>query len=217
MEPWSIRFSKTTLSQVLEKAYAKWIDGQTEPTPSSTPDTQIVNTAGDPFDPPLMQDINLVVIELEKNISTSAFVAVQDELIDDTVNEAVITVAGRSIPKWGARLAIEGTRAYYTDPTTGNRFQYYRARYSVTIHPLTWVRFVLNTGLRGYTEESEGVLVRAKEAGYADKRSDAAVKLDMDGYFLAETGPDTGVWVALLSYEPKDWSSAGLPPDATTE
>lgn len=208
-EPWTVRFGKTTLSQVVSKCFASWIDQiDSPPAPETTASLPIVNTIGDPFDPPLMQDIILPTIELNKNLSTSAFTSLLGALLDDTVNDSAITIAGRPVPKWGGKINIEGSTATYANPANGNPITYMQTRMVVTIHPQTWVRFVLNAG---YYQLVNNERVRIKESEQSNRRTNTPSKLDEGGVVIEGGDPDQGVWLAFMTYAAKSWSSANLP------
>lgn len=210
-EPWVVRFGKTTLSQVVSKCFARWVDKQdSPPSPGTEAGVPIVNTVGDPFDPPLMQDTFLPTIELNKNLSTAAFTSLLGAWLDDTVNASAITVAGNPIPKWGGKINIEGGTATYVNPSNGNLVTYVQARIIVTIHPQTWVRFVLNAGFR-IKDSDSGKVVRIKEPGYGQKRADVPTKLDENGAVIDSEDPDDAVWLAFMTYRATSWSPANLP------
>lgn len=112
--------------------------------------TPILNSAGDPFDPPLEDDIIVPCLIITRNESSTDYSLAKQQQYALTVNSAAVTVAGYQIPIGEGRLAEYGASPQYR-----RDYQYFKTRYNVELMsglPQQWKRRLMDAGF--YTHVS---------------------------------------------------------------
>lgn len=198
-DPWDlpakVKFSGNIINRAMKCAYDQDNDTRAEPT------VPIVNSAGDVFVDPVMKDIHNLVITItraERNFDP-------DTILDfvDTINEAEITVGGKTIPKWCGLM-----KDITADPEwTQEDEQYYNVTYTIEVDPLTWQLQIFSMG---YNEYIIGTGKGKIQIDGADAREPQA--LDEDGkYFDVKAEPAKAFYCKFNKYWDMVWTPLELP------
>ena len=160
----------------------------------------IVNSAGDPFDPPIMIDDSRPFVTISKNLSS---VPVWVMTYQDAVNSSSFVVDGVTV---GAGLAKMQNIAV-SRPQSRNGTEYRTVTFTIHLQKQGWQSKVLDAGFRqiGYG----GALENIRNPG-DDELPAAPVPLDGAGAVLAEPTPATAVYRVDTVYESKDFSALPL-------
>lgn len=121
----------------------------------------LLNAAGDPFDPPQMKEMSIPTINITKNFATRPLFL---EDFRNTVNDADLTVAGRTYPAGTFRL-----RGFSVDDEhLHNVFPYFKAAVEFEIDPSGFETVVLNDGLNqlvgGDATKKEPIMIAGEPA-----------------------------------------------------
>jgi hypothetical protein len=150
----------------------------------------IVNSAGDPYDPPLMREVLRATLNVERNELASTVNIVTLQQLSNTLNVAT----WNSFPAKTVRLSpMKIPMAEYSQVT--NQY-FYPMKYVFEIDWDTWVKQILNAGFRQL--DSSGNLIPILVNG---QPATTPVPLDESGH-------------AILTPASKD-SSGDTPPDAS--
>lgn len=171
-QPARYSYAFEPLQKALDKCYGikynaiptTWYDAPTE---------NVVNTAGDWFDPPLQADAYLLTITVVKNQSS---LPTNINLKVGCINDAAITIDGVTYPIYSVLFRFSSEDAYYTT-ADGIQNRYYVNTYQYTYNQDLWIRQILNAGL-AYMDL----------AGVKHK-SDFVVRLQQDGTKDGQQGP----------------------------
>jgi hypothetical protein len=156
-----------------------------------TNDELILNSAGDPFDPPLMKDFSRRNVTVRKNVA-----AVPSWFLDyeDAVNSDVFTVGGLSIQVGKAKCKKTGV----SEKKTRNGIDYYEVTTLIHFSKKGWKRRVLDVGFRQLSDDG---LSRVKITVMSDadppeaENVSAPVPLDGAGRVLADPTPATATYL----------------------
>lgn len=184
-----IRFSFATYERVAEKD----INGNA-----------ILNSAKDPFDPPLMQEERDIIINIERNVAAYNPVTALEFI--DSVNSAQITVAGVTIAAEAGKL-----EDWTATPATRGSTNYYQEHIAIRItrRAEKWKRRVLDQGLR---ELKDGGKVRIRDS--KKQFVTEPWRLNGSGVALAAdaaAGTPPSVFLDKETREKKAWSTMNLP------
>lgn len=160
----------------------------------------VVNSAGDPFDPPVMMDDSRRVIVITKNLSVvpSYILTYQD-----AVNISSFSVDGITV---GAGLAkVQQVNVGGRQNRNGTDFR----TVTIIIHVEKggWDLSPLDAGFRvlGPSNTRQNILNDGD-----NERPTAPVPLDGAGGLLFNPGPTNGVYIPVFPYELKDFSALPL-------
>jgi len=160
----------------------------------------IVNSAGDPFDPPLMMDDSRRVVTVQKNL---AFVP--DWILDyqDAVNSDAFTVDNVAI---GVGLAkIQSVTVGEVQRRNGTAFR--SVTFTIHLQRDGWLMRPLDAGFRELTYAGE--LINIKNPG-DDELPGAPVPLDGSGAALANPSFTTCVFLPFEVYATRAFASLPL-------
>lgn len=160
----------------------------------------IVNSAGDPFDPPIMIDDSRPFVTVSKNLSS---VPVWVMTYQDAVNSSSFVVDGVTV---GAGLA-KMQNIVVSRPQSRNGTEYRTVTFTIHLQKQGWQSKVLDAGFRqiGYGGELENI----RNPG-DDELPAAPVPLDGAGVALTSPTPATAVYRTDTVYESKDFSALPL-------
>jgi hypothetical protein len=171
----------------------------------------IVNSFGDPFDPPLEEEVRLITLKLGKSFSLLDWSNKRPDLLDNTVNGEDITIVGQVIPAGFGLLFVDASREMYVSPGGVVKF-YMKASFDITIDTRwNWAHHVLDFGMKA-RNATTGTVETARSPGMADHRHPRGAKLDGEGHWLPVTTPPTDpvychFWTVLGS----SWGVVGFP------
>lgn len=147
--PWNISFSSRQIEYVPEQTLFNsgtvFPSGQIKPVGINLP---IFNTAGFPFDPPITDVKNQVVITLQKNFSNITSIGTITDINDlmdriNTVNDDVVAVAGVTPDYF--QFLIEDIQCKYTE---SNGESYYDTTFTIVYDKEYHVQKILNAGFQ---------------------------------------------------------------------
>jgi hypothetical protein len=160
----------------------------------------ILNSAGDPFDPPLMIDDSRPYVTISKNLAS---VPTWIMTYQDAVNSSSFVVDGVTI---GAGLAkMQNISVSPRQSRNGTSFR--TVTFSIHLQKQGWQSKQLDAGFRqiGYG----GALENIRNEG-DDELPAAPVPLDGSGVALTDPSPSTAVYRTDTVYEAKDFSALPL-------
>ncbi len=161
----------------------------------------VLNTATDPFDPPIEIDDAKTTIRIVRN--EAVFTAAYHKDWNNTVNDA----AFRGFATGTLKLALASQNQWERG------VEYFKVTYTLQEHggrdesgnPLKWNPHVLNRGFR-YRVSGAGALIRALDGGSPVSQP---VLLAANGDKLAVAG--TPIYLDFVAYKPKDFGDLLLP------
>lgn len=166
--------------------------------------TKILNSAGDPFDPPPEQEVSYPEVLIVRNVSLAAWSPTRARDFRKSVNSDWVTIAGITlaanvgrIMRFDGRLAERNNVEYYTETIS--------IAFAVTAQGVgTWDRSFLNHGLYQLTG---GTKVRIQD----DQGNDVVApwRLDAAGARLATGGAATVE--TFSTYKEQDFRDLSLP------
>jgi len=191
-DPPRISFGSVQYTRVVEKAY-QGVDKIDSPTKA------ILNSAGQPFDPPVVQEEENMVISITRNertIDPADLVTYRN-----TINLVSITIAGVTIAQNRGRMrSIMMTKSWDTSGTA-----YWQVTYEIEIATTTHVRKILDVGF--YKKESAGLIPMLD----AEKKPVTEPKLLNGTGGENVSSPLVGVYLSFQTYWAKAWSDLSLP------
>jgi len=101
-----VRFGSAPYQKIVTKAYQVGDE-------YGIPTQPIQNSAGDPFDPPIQEEINRPVIHCEYNVRK--FSPALKLMLEGSINQEAVTVAGIRIPARKARISLLEANPLYDD------------------------------------------------------------------------------------------------------
>lgn len=155
----------------------------------------IVNSAGDPFDPPHMIDDSRRVVTVTKNLATvpSWILTYQD-----AVNSADFTVDGVSIAEGKAKM--QSVTIGEPQSRNGNTFR--TVTFSMHLEKNGWLFKPLDAGFR---TKIDGVMANVRNDDDGELPA-LPVPLDGFGNVLVDPSPSTAIYLEFTVYETKDFS-----------
>jgi len=191
-DPPRISFGSAQYTRVVERAYQS---GDTIDDPSEA----VLNSAGQPFDPPVVQEEENMVISITRNertIDPADLVTYRN-----TINSASITIAGVVIAEHRGRMrSIMASKAWDTSGTA-----YWQVSYEIEIATATHIREILDAG---YYERNSSGLVPILDKGDNPEPITEPAPLDGSG---GEGDPTSPVYLSYQTYWAKAWSGLSLP------
>ena len=192
--PWelppTVSYASVGTTRIFEKAY----DEENELT------IPVVNSAGDPFDPPLEDDVQNLVIRISRNM---AFLDVDPEWVDTyqgTVNAEDVVIGDLLLPGEQGRIAtFQMTLQNWVDGA-GENNPYYAVSIDVERKKERQIREVIDRGFAVYetipdTDPPEVLRFRAMESNENGERIPSSEPHLLDG---------EGDWVPLADYGDPD-------------
>jgi hypothetical protein len=163
-EPAKYSYAFEPLQTVVDKCFGSKLN--TAPTFSATPDTHVINSAGDPFDPPLETDTFLMTISVTKNELTKP---TNFSTCVGCINADSMTIDGVNYVAHSLLFRYNAEDAYYTK-TDGQRVRYFVNSYQYTFKKDLWIRQIVDAGYTYYNT-----------AGGTKTKSEIVVRLNSDG------------------------------------
>ena len=161
----------------------------------------IINSAGDPFDPPYMIDDSRRVVTVTKNLSV---VPAWILTYQDAVNNDLFTVDGVTIAAGKAKMQS----VTVSEVQSRNNTTFRTVVFSMHLEKNGWLLEPLDAGFRELNYAGDG-LQNIRNPG--DEELPAApVPLDGAGRALASPSPATAVYGSFIVYETKAFSSLPL-------
>lgn len=160
----------------------------------------ILNSAGDPFDPPIMIDDSRPYVTISKNLAS---VPVWIMTYQDAVNSAEFEVDGITVAAGLAKMQnISVSR-----PQTRNSTGYRTVTFTIHLQKQGWLSKQLDAGFRqiGYAGQLENI----RNDG-DDELPAAPVPLNGSGVAIANPDPSNAVYRTDTVYETKDFSALPL-------
>jgi hypothetical protein len=203
--PPDISYTWAQYQRVVENAYQ---DGDTQGNPTQP----IQNSAGDPFDPPLVQEFSNLVININRNEKAGDFDPNVMADYEETINSVKITIAGVLIDiNEGRMRKIGGTKKW---DVLGQ--EYWNATYEIEIDRETHIRQVLDQGFFQKAGTDDRRRIMASDIGQVtgqDTPVDIAQKLDGAGFVLSDTASAGAKYLDFQTYFARDWGPLKLPAD----
>jgi len=214
-----ITFSAAQYTRVVEKAYQ---DGTNDGSSGSGPDsltpvtsgeplTPVFNSVGKPFDPPVVQEDQNLVITIQRNETTTDFDPDNIKAYRNTINSIDHTgsnkIAGVEFTKFQGRM--RGITAQKMWDKDGDA--YWAVTYDIEIREVTHIRQVLDAGYYylqsgGGTQDWYPILDKGSPA----KQITEPMVLNGSGGIGSKSSP---VYRMFQTYLAADWSSLNLPED----
>lgn len=201
-----IRWNTETYQRVCHKAYWSTTtadDANPRPTVSpTTPEIGVVNSAGDPFDPPVMIDDCRFGVSVTKNLST-----VPIELLSyvNSINDAEITIDNVDIEL--RRLKVMSVSV--SDWKERNWTDYREVNVAFSVATVDHIPQQLDQGFRQKVQltsgENEGEYRRKNITNEDGSQPNAPVLLNGMGEPLVDPSLDNAVFVELGVYPERDF------------
>lgn len=195
-----VRFSNATYTRVVDVAWN---------TSDKAFTNAIINSAGDPFDPPVQQEYSNLRVSITKNfVDGSGFVVSNIQEFQNTVNLNEETIVGMEVPAKRARMVnIEAYPFPYVNDF-GNTTTFWKVTFLIEIYGEEWGA---NTRIldRGFNYLDDSGIKQPYKVGDDDDQSSEPVLLDGSGGQLGDG--DDPVFLDFLTFEPKDWSTLSIP------
>lgn len=155
----------------------------------------IVNSAGDPFEPPFMMDDSRRVVTVTKNLSSvpSWILTYQD-----AVNSADFTVDGVLVGEGKAKM--QSVTIGEPQSRNGNTFR--TVTFSMHLEKNGWLFEPLDAGFR---TKIDGVMANVRNDDDGELPA-LPVPLDGFGNVLVDPSPSTAIYLEFTVYETKDFS-----------
>ncbi len=150
-------------------------------------DNPILNSAGDPYDPPLMKDFSRPVATIRKNISSApAWILTSHDAInsDEFVIDGLTCLVGKAKLK----------RADISEPQTKNGVTYRELTLVIHFSKDGWTRKVLDAGFRRKYNDTERELITITAEDGTQQYPPSPVPLDGSGVELTDPTPSTCVY-----------------------
>jgi hypothetical protein len=176
------------------------------------PTLAVLNSAGDPFDPPAMTQRYRMVLQVQKNAKTFNLTTIFQYV--NTTNSAATTVAGVTIPaKCGLIRRISARKAW-----DGRGRAYWDVTYEIAIDRETFTRQLVDQGYRMLDDGLNRVQIRQSDINPAMAAGAQADQYVTEPVHLLEGLPLTGdgppQWLPYNPYYAQSWASLGLPATA---
>lgn len=167
----------------------------------------IVNSAGDPFDPPIMIDDSRPYVTISKNLAS---VPVWVMTYQDAVNSASFTVDGVTVAAGLAKMQ----NIAVTRPQSRNGTSYRTVTFTIHLQKQGWITKTLDAGFREIADGSgtgsgNAVLQNIRNPGDGELPA-APVPLDGNGRAIDYPTPDNAQYRFDAVYETKDFSALPL-------
>jgi hypothetical protein len=202
--PWQARplidFDWARLNKVVDRAYRMTKDDSgASQDERESPSVPIENSAGQSFDPPIMQDVSNLVIKIRRN--EKDFSPGRAEKYKNTINSEQLVVADVKIePKCGLMRGIRGKPAWNEDGQ-----KYWEVEYTIEVRPDTHIRKILDVGYYTKDEDGEWTPIKDTDDNYVTEPK----KMDGEGGVLAD-GADP-VYLEYQTYYAINWTNLDLP------
>lgn len=169
----------------------------------------IMNSYGDKFDPPPMDDKKNLVIYISKNQSLGAQHISSLRSFQDTINEDKITIAGVVIPVYAGKLrSIDMSRKF-----DSLRNEYWTVDYEIEVDLELHTLKLLDDGFYYGSDPISNIeIYGTTRTKFTDKAGNDFVvpgKLDGKGFKLANNAQP--VYLEYLTLFPTKWASLHLP------
>ena len=158
----------------------------------------IVNTAGDPFDPPLEVDIRLLAVEVQYNATSvpTWFLSYRH-----AINSTPWYIDGVVIPAYYARMDD-----LQVGPWQRHQSIWYReVSYRAIIGPEPWIPRILNAGYHELVYQDERVIKRP--IIIEGSTPSQPIPLDMEGRAIKTPRPEDIIWRYVLVYPQLDFNA----------
>jgi hypothetical protein len=189
-----------TEDPLAEPANIEWDTEQfQEPLVKDEDDKAVVNSAGDPFNPPVMRDNSRWFVEVSCNVAT---VPTWVLTYPDAVNEDAFTIDGVSVAVGQAKiqkLKISGRRSR-------NDIAYRVVTYSLYFREDGWHFKPLDVGFHEINEAGERKLIVLLNDEQVPEYPTSPVQLDGAGAHVAEPTLDTGYYHDFVGYNTKPFN-----------
>ncbi len=164
--------------------------------------TNVRNSAGDKFDPPLVQDLYdpLVTITRNELVYNPAFA----QSYRGAVNEDYVIIAGMP-----AALAQALCLQYDADSEVRNGIAFWRVTYQIAFRAETWARGLLDLGMREITVAGDLTSDKTWIKDDQDREVREAVRLNGLGQPLANDAA-AGIYGSFATYPLKEFGLLGL-------
>lgn len=157
----------------------------------------IVNSAGDPFDPPIMRDVSRLAVTITSN---QAFVPLWIITYQDAVNSSTCGIDGLTIAAGQAKcqsISVSGQRER-------NGFPYRIVRLTIHINKDGWKRSQLDAGFRERDDENKLKLITSESDG---GQPPGPVLLDGNGAAILDPSPGDAVFLEFDLYTELDFGA----------
>jgi len=132
-----VRFGSAPYTKIMERAY--FLD-EPDPDTQGNPSLHLENSAGDPFDPPVQEELNRPIIEIEYN--TRRFSPQLKIDLEGTINLTAQVVASIQIPAKKGRIVQLGANPLYDD----NDDLYWKMSVVIELNMEGYTRQILDQG-----------------------------------------------------------------------
>ena len=190
-----ISFGVAVHERVADKHY---IAGDTQGLPTGG----VLNSAKDPFDPPVMDTKYNMVISVTRNESLADFDPNAMMVFEDTINTVAIDIAGVTIaPYEGWMRAIKADKWWDAEGDI-----YYSVAYEIEVDRETFIVKVLDRGFYELGLVDTRIPILDTEGNLVQE----PFKLDGNGRKLSDTSPDS-VYLDFYTKWRKDFNTLNLP------
>ena len=215
-EPPQITFGFVRKTIAIDKSYKS--DGSDTKSAQSIP---VRNSAGDEFDPPVVEEKINLLLTIVRNELTANFSPKEAYEFIDTVNKIKILIAGVNFAPWCALMReMHAVKLWDSEGVA-----YYQTTYQIEGDPDTHVKKVLDQGyyyLAGEEGEKKSEQIRLSTinsvmygAGAPKAKEDAPVtepqKLDLEGGIFTPTEEEKAKYISFHTKFQKEWSTLDLP------
>lgn len=191
-----VKFGSAPYTKIIEVAY--WLD-EPDPDTQGTPTLAVRNSAGDPFDPPVQEELTRPVISVEYNVRR--FSPNLKIKLEGTINLDPITVAGMEIPaKKGRITQLECNPLYDTEDEL-----YWQMQVTIELNMDGFTRRILDQGFYYLDGDDKKEITALDKDGQAVPVTESQ-KLDGEGGLSADP-----VYLDFETKWPASWAPLNLP------
>jgi len=159
----------------------------------------ILNSAGDPFDPPIEGDDSRWQCTIQKNVAAVPIVVLTYK---DAINEAAFTVRGVEFPERTAKIMSMEISDTQRAGDADNPIEFYSFTWSFAGDPDNWDLEILDAGMRELNDNDKLQRIYNDDG----QPVHSPVPLDGAGAKLENPNPDTAVFIDGKIYKKKDFS-----------
>lgn len=155
----------------------------------------VLNSAGDPFDPPIMKDFSRRVVTVVKNLAAPPSWLVDSE---DVINDSDFTLDGVTIPARCAKMqSVHISRKNYQ-----NGVQFRQVTMLMHLNKRTWKFRQVDSGFNELYNTTDRIKIQIN-----GEYPTAPVLLDGSGVRLSDPTPTSGVFLEFDGYPEVDFAA----------
>lgn len=163
------------------------------------------NSAGDWFDPPVVEDKTYDEVTIIRNTDKDAYNPELATAYENTVNSDSITIAGVDLVPGQALL-----KKWDAKQDQARGYEYWRETLKIAMHPDTWTKYLLDQGLYEINANGDKVPITVQGSEVSEPQM-----LDGNGSYVGDgAGPSAAVFLAFQIKRQNPFWKLELPTEA---